>query len=506
METESKKKRRYKKKDDNFYSSLSSQLEDQKKQQKQQTQQAQQAYQEQQAQQQPEKPSPTIISIDVDLPTEAKKYLDMDISSMSAATQKKNKLYLNSLKQAITLLKSGAPSSDLYKVYLGVNAQRLQKNAQIVQNKYNKVPLEQDRAVAKEAYETSLKRFNDKDKFQKILVDKGNKINQEMKDINARAIEERNQIIKEAEDYAKNLQKKQQEEMPEKQKLIDENARLHKELEAYLMEGLKIKGELDKQLKGGESSMKKLTGGGDMQKVMEGLAKSAQINALENHKLQEELMGYERNNLELEKFVKMVDDNIEKVKKEMTEKQNESVLLMSDNEEIKMRIKSRKMNKEILQDLLKEYEKGNAKIKTMTKLKQKYKEQEEELQKELFPEKFKKKEDEGEHEHDHDGCCGHEHAHEHKHEHAHEHEDEPKDVKELENKKEQLLKQLMNAGLVDKKYEETGCGDVDIRDNDDIPEETINESVKDPQQKKIDSSKPNADGFSISHNEHQFGV
>ena len=112
----------------------------------------------------------------------------MDISSMSAATQKKNKLYLNSLKQAITLLKSNAPSSDLYKVYLGVNAARLQKNAQIVQNKYNKVPLEQDRAVAKEAYETSLKRFNDKDKFQKILVDKGNKINQEMKDINAKAI------------------------------------------------------------------------------------------------------------------------------------------------------------------------------------------------------------------------------------------------------------------------------------------------------------------------------
>lgn len=368
---------------------------------------------------------------------DAKQYLNLDLNSMSSATQLKYKLYLDFLTKAIELKKAQAPSEQMYNLLLSVNEKKQDYLSVKVKNKYALMPIAKDVETAKEFFDAKYKKLQDKDKFHKKLVDKGNQMNREKVEISQKADEKRKQIIQEAEDYVKELQKKQQDETEEREKLIAENMRMKKEIERCLLEGLNMKGQFDKEMMESQERIQRLegkNGKGGIQKTMDELSKNAQKSVLENTQLKTEIMTLQQKNAEMEKLSTMFDEQFEKISKEMEEKKTETIFTASENVEIKERVKTGKMDKVEMAALLKEYETETANIKTMNSLHQKYTKQLEALKNELFPPEEKHEE--------HDCCCGHEHEKEEEchndesknEERINENESESKEKKTEENK------------------------------------------------------------------------
>ena len=109
----------------------------------------------------------------------AKEYLDLDLSESSAATQLKFKTYIDQLTQSLELKKDESNKEKLINILLDINSKILNSQNELIQNKYELIPLEKKQNEAKEIFEQKLKKYQDKDKFQKMLVDKGNGINLE---------------------------------------------------------------------------------------------------------------------------------------------------------------------------------------------------------------------------------------------------------------------------------------------------------------------------------------
>jgi hypothetical protein len=349
-----------------------------------------------------------------------KEYLNLDLSESSAATQLKYKSYIDNLTQSLELKKDENNKEKLLNILYEINSKLLDYKNEIIQNKYDLIPLEKEKETAKDIFEQKLKKYQDKDKFQKMLVDKGNGINLEKDKIYKEGEAEKNRIIKEAEDYIKNLQQKTIDSMPERQKLIDENSKLRENIQKCLEEGLKMKEDFDKQMKINEIDFKKFEnlGKDGIQKTMDSLKEKTQNSILANTNLKTELMTYQNKNQEMENMVQMANREYEKLLKEIDNSSNDSFLMASQNEEIRRRLAKNKINKEELALFLSEYEKQIKKIDIMISLNKKYNQQFQELDDELHPKPKKNIQ------HQHCGC-GHDHDEDEEHdehdEHQHEH-------------------------------------------------------------------------------------
>ena len=364
----------------------------------------------------------------------AKEYLDLDLSESSAATQLKFKTYMELLNQSLDLKKDENNKEKLINILTDINSKILNSKNEIIKNKYELIPLEKEKNEAKEIFDQKLKKYQDKDKFQRLLVDKGNGLNQEKDKIFKEGDEERKRIVKEAEDYIKVLQQKTIESMPERQKLIDENTKLREEIQKCLEDGLKMKADFDEQMKINEIDFKKFEnlGKDGIQKTMDSLKEKTQHSILANTNLKTELMTYQNKNQEMDNMVKVANKEYEKLLKEIDNSSNDCFLMASQNEEIRKRLGKNKINKQLLSELLIDYEKQMKKIDVMIRLNKKYTEQFNQLDDELHPKPKKIShqhcgcghDHEHEHEHNEDDKQEHEHEHQHQHQHEHEHQHE----------------------------------------------------------------------------------
>ena len=374
-----------------------------------------------------------------------KDYLDLDLSSKSAGGLLPYKLILDSLSQAIELKNQNDESCNkkLLDIFLSVNKANLDLKIGNIK-KMTEKPLPQDLQEAEKAFNAQHKKYEDRKNLHNKLVDKGNKLqedrNQMIKDYEARRLK----LIKDSEDYVRDLQSKTDPNNPERKVLLEENEKLKNDIQKYVNEGLKMKEDFDKQLKEGGFDIKNFEEKSkkDFQNTIESFQEKAQGGIILNTSLKTELLQLQQRNQELERFKKMADDQYNKLQQEIKNKANESIRISTENLEMQMRINETTNNKEELIKLIQEQQSILKKVNLMKSLNEKYTDQYNELtgpgEKKKKKKKKKKKnkknkkggdesstttsntghahehgdsdedEDEPEQEHHH-CCCGHEH-------------------------------------------------------------------------------------------------
>ncbi len=374
-----------------------------------------------------------------------KDYLDLDLSSKSAGGLLPYKLILDSLSQAIELKNQNDESCNkkLLDIFLSVNKANLDLKIGNIK-KMTEKPLPQDLQEAEKAFNAQHKKYEDRKNLHNKLVDKGNKLqedrNQMIKDYEARRLK----LIKDSEDYVRDLQSKTDPNNPDRKVLLEENEKLKKDIQKYVNEGLKMKEDFDKQLKEGGFDIKNFEEKSkmDFQNTIESFQEKAQGGIILNTSLKTELLQLQQRNQELERFKKMADDQYNKLQQEIKNKANESIRISTENLEMQMRINETTNNKEELIKLIQEQQSILKKVNLMKSLNEKYTDQYNELtgtgEKKKKKKKKKKKnkknkkggdesstttsntghahehgdsdedEDEPEQEHHH-CCCGHEH-------------------------------------------------------------------------------------------------
>ena len=357
-----------------------------------------------------------------------KQYLDLDLSSKSAGGLLPYKLILDSLSQALELKDQTDESSTnkLREIFLSVSNTNIDLKISNINKKLEK-PLQQDLDKANEVFNASHKRCEDKRKFHNLLVEKGNKLQEDRNEMINRYEKERQDLVKESEDYVKGLQAKTDPKDPERKKIIDENQRLKNEIQKFIDEGMKMKDDFDKQLKEGSFDIKSFEEKSklDFQNTIESFQQKAQGGILLNTSLKTELLQIKKRNEELEKFQKMANEQYNKLQQEIKNKIDESIRISTENIEMQNRITESQNNKEELLKLMKEQQSVMKKLNMMRSLNDKYTDQYEELTGEKLKKKKKKKnknkknkkkvntssttESTTEHEHDHCGC-GHDHG------------------------------------------------------------------------------------------------
>ena len=357
-----------------------------------------------------------------------KQYLDLDLSSKSAGGLLPYKLILDSLSQALELKDQTDESSTnkLREIFLSVSNTNIDLKISNINKKLEK-PLQQDLDKANEVFNASHKRCEDKRKFHNLLVEKGNKLQEDRNEMINRYEKERQDLVKESEDYVKGLQAKTDPKDPERKKIIDENQRLKNEIQKFIDEGMKKKDDFDKQLKEGSFDIKSFEEKSklDFQNTIESFQQKAQGGILLNTSLKTELLQLKKRNEELEKFQKMANEQYNKLQQEIKNKIDESIRISTENIEMQNRITESQNNKEELLKLIKEQQSVMKKLNMMRSLNDKYTDQYEELTGEKLKKKKKKKnknkknkkkvntssttESTTEHEHDHCGC-GHDHG------------------------------------------------------------------------------------------------
>ena len=357
-----------------------------------------------------------------------KQYLDLDLSSKSAGGLLPYKLILDSLSQALELKDQTDESSTnkLREIFLSVSNTNIDLKISNINKKLEK-PLQQDLDKANEVFNASHKRCEDKRKFHNLLVEKGNKLQEDRNEMINRYEKERQDLVKESEDYVKGLQAKTDPKDPERKKIIDENQRLKNEIQKFIDEGMKMKDDFDKQLKEGSFDIKSFEEKSklDFQNTIESFQQKAQGGILLNTSLKTELLQLKKRNEELEKFQKMANEQYNKLQQEIKNKIDESIRISTENIEMQNRITKSKNNKEEILKLMKEQQSVMKKLNMMRSLNDKYTDQYEELTGEKLKKKKKKKnknkknkkkvntssttESTTEHEHDHCGC-GHDHG------------------------------------------------------------------------------------------------
>ena len=357
-----------------------------------------------------------------------KQYLDLDLSSKSAGGLLPYKLILDSLSQALELKDQTDESSTnkLREIFLSVSNTNIDLKISNINKKLEK-PLQQDLDKANEVFNASHKRCEDKRKFHNLLVEKGNKLQEDRNEMINRYEKERQDLVKASEDYVKGLQAKTDPKDPERKKIIDENQRLKNEIQKFIDEGMKMKDDFDKQLKEGSFDIKSFEEKSklDFQNTIESFQQKAQGGILLNTSLKTELLQLKKRNEELEKFQKMANEQYNKLQQEIKNKIDESIRISTENIEMQNRITQSQNNKEEILKLMKEQQSVMKKLNMMRSLNDKYTDQYEELTGEKLKKKKKKKnknkknkkkvntssttESTTEHEHDHCGC-GHDHG------------------------------------------------------------------------------------------------
>lgn len=327
-----------------------------------------------------------------------KKYLDLDLSSKSAASLLKYKFILESLSEAIKLKDNQGetpeetPVNKLRDLYLSVNKELLNLDIENIKSKSELKPAEKDLEEAKAAFNAQKKKYEDKKKFQDLLVEKGKKVQDERNNLYDELEAERKKLITDAEAYVHDLQDKIDPNNSERKALIEENERLKSEIKKYVDEGIKMKEEFDKSLKEGGFDIKNFEEKSklDFQKTIQTFQEKAQGGILLNTQLKTELMQIKQRNTEIMKIKEMANKQYEALQSEIEKKINETVVLNTENFEIRMRMTENPNNQKEVLELLKEQQSDLKKISIMKSLNDKYRLQYEELTGEKVKKKKKK--------------------------------------------------------------------------------------------------------------------
>lgn len=115
----------------------------------------------------------------------------------------KYKPFLETISKALELKDDPANQTKVYQLLLAMNEKKMKSTIQTINNKFEVIPLEEDFEIAKKLFEKTEKKYQDKDKLQRLIVDKGNQLNKDKVTISKNGDEERKALIKEAEEYAK---------------------------------------------------------------------------------------------------------------------------------------------------------------------------------------------------------------------------------------------------------------------------------------------------------------
>lgn len=139
------------------------------------------------------------------------------------------------------------------------------------------------------------KKFNDKERYNKILIDKIKILTEEKNKILTEENEKRNKIIKDTENFVKDIQSKYQDELPDRQKLIDENQLLRQELDESIKYTMSIKQLIESQKEIKETKAKELENEykNMMGPKIEGLTSQAQKYLVENSELKTQIIQYQ---------------------------------------------------------------------------------------------------------------------------------------------------------------------------------------------------------------------
>ena len=369
-----------------------------------------------------------------------KEFLDLDLSSKSAGGLLPYKLVIDSLTQAIELKNQTDESSmnKMRELFLSINKANLDIKISNIKKKMEK-PLQQDLNAAEEVFNAKHKKYEERKNLHNKLVDKGNKIQEDRNEMIKKYEAERQELIKESEDYVKSLQEKTDPNNPERKKLLEENEKLKGDIQKFINEGLKIKEDFDKQVKEGGLDIKNFEEKSklDFQNTIQSFQEKAQGGILLNTSLKTELLQLRQKNQELERFQKMADDQYNKLQDEIKKKVNESIRLSTENLDMHARINESQNNKEELMNLLREKQSVMKKINMMKSLNEKYTDQYEELtgekirkKKKKKNKKYKKKKGDAS---SSNASTTTEHSHCHDHDHDHEHDDSDEGEEEEEH-------------------------------------------------------------------------
>ena len=153
-----------------------------------------------------------------------KDYLGLDLSSKSAGGLLPYKFIIDSLSQALELKNQTDESSTnkMREFFLSINKANLDIKISNVKKKIEK-PLQQDLDAAEEVFNAKHKKYEERKNLHNKLVDKGNKIQEDRNEMIKKYEAERQELIKESEDYVKSLQEKTDPNNPERKKLLEEN-------------------------------------------------------------------------------------------------------------------------------------------------------------------------------------------------------------------------------------------------------------------------------------------
>ena len=270
-----------------------------------------------------------------------KEFLDLDLSSKSAGGLLPYKFIIDSLSQALELKNQTEESSTnkMRELFLSINKANLDVKISNIKKKIEK-PLQQDLDAAEEVFNAKHKKYEERKNLHNKLVDKGNKIQEDRNEMIKKYEAERQELIKESEDYVKSLQEKTDPNNPERKKLLEENEKLKGDIQKFINEGLKLKEDFDKQVKEGGFDIKNFEEKSklDFQNTIQSFQEKAQGGILLNTSLKTELLQLRNKNQELERFQKMADDQYNKLQQEIKNKVNESISLSTENLEMHARI------------------------------------------------------------------------------------------------------------------------------------------------------------------------
>ena len=298
----------------------------------------------------------------------AKKYLDLDLSNMSVANQIKYKEYLDLLTNALEL--NSTPTNNenktdenqttekLFDLYSILNKKILSLKLDITKKKFEIIPFENEKKEAQNYYNKKVEEFEKKDKVQHLYVEKGNQINKEKEQMIKEYDDLRNNLINEAQEYVKDLQRQTDPEEPERKKLLEENTRLKTEINETLKEGLKMKEEFDKKMNMEDFYKKNFSEEGklSMENTMNSLKDQTQNDLMLNTELKSQLIALQRKNEELVKINDMAHNEFNKIDDEIKNKSNEIFLLANENNQIRIRLNSGIIDKTELKKLNELYE------------------------------------------------------------------------------------------------------------------------------------------------------
>jgi hypothetical protein len=188
--------------------------------------------------------------------------------------------------------------------------QILNNDLEIVKIESNNVFIGKELESSKDVNEILSKKFNDKEKLNKLLI---NKINSIIDDRDKELISEserKNKIVMDTENFVKELQGNYEADFPEKQELINENQRLRTQIEEYVKESINIKESIENKLKVNDpsNSEESLSFTNDLKTRMEEVSTNTQKLLFENMELKKQIEFYKLKYDEMSSNIKIYTD------------------------------------------------------------------------------------------------------------------------------------------------------------------------------------------------------